>query len=308
MRRVTVLSFAAGLALASSALAHPPGMGRPGSGHLPAGPDAFPFSDNFDSYSPGVFPCTGGGCTGPNGWSVWYSGGAPGNIVSGGAHSGANSFSMDPTTDVVQTGNVTSGQWTISAQTFFPTAATGDGYFILLHGYGDAALDSWSVVIRFDGDDGQLYDEINGTFPYGPAVSIGSVIRGQWVPIRAEINLTANTYDFYYNNVQLIDDRVYSPPGTPVATPGIQCIDLYSFSSSGMRYDTISMTSAGGGCYGNCDNSTTPPVLNVADFTCFLQRYAAGDTYANCDNSTTPPTLNVADFTCFLQRYAAGCP
>ena len=60
-------------------------------------------------------------------------------------------------------------------------------------------------------------------------------------------------------------------------------------------------------CYANCDGSTQTPILNVADFTCFLQRYAAGDTYANCDNSTTPPTLNVADFTCFLQRYAAGC-
>jgi probable HAF family extracellular repeat protein len=61
-------------------------------------------------------------------------------------------------------------------------------------------------------------------------------------------------------------------------------------------------------CYANCDGSTTVPVLNVADFTCFLQRYAAADPYANCDNSTTPPVLNVADFTCFLQKFAAGCP
>jgi hypothetical protein len=61
-------------------------------------------------------------------------------------------------------------------------------------------------------------------------------------------------------------------------------------------------------CYANCDLSTQPPALNVADFTCFLQAYAAGTPYANCDLSTTPPTLNVADFTCFLQRYAAGCP
>jgi hypothetical protein len=49
-------------------------------------------------------------------------------------------------------------------------------------------------------------------------------------------------------------------------------------------------------------------VLNVADFTCFLQRFAAGESYANCDQSTAPPVLNVADFTCFLQRFAAGCP
>jgi hypothetical protein len=57
-------------------------------------------------------------------------------------------------------------------------------------------------------------------------------------------------------------------------------------------------------CYPNCDGSGT---LDVADFGCFLQRYASGDTYANCDGSTTPPVLNIADFTCFLQRFAAGC-
>jgi YVTN family beta-propeller protein len=61
-------------------------------------------------------------------------------------------------------------------------------------------------------------------------------------------------------------------------------------------------------CYANCDGSTTAPVLNVADFTCFLTKFAAGDVYANCDGSTTPPVLNVADFTCFLTKFAAGCP
>jgi hypothetical protein len=60
-------------------------------------------------------------------------------------------------------------------------------------------------------------------------------------------------------------------------------------------------------CYANCDGSTNPPVLNVADFGCFLSRYAAGDSYANCDGSTIPPVLNVADFGCFLAAYAAGC-
>jgi hypothetical protein len=62
-----------------------------------------------------------------------------------------------------------------------------------------------------------------------------------------------------------------------------------------------------GNCYPNCDASTTPPVLNVADFSCFLNSFAAGDSYANCDHSTTPPVLNVADFACFLNQFAAGC-
>jgi hypothetical protein len=80
---------------------------------------------------------------------------------------------------------------------------------------------------------------------------------------------------------------------------------IYQTMSKDLSFTLLGM---GGDCYANCDGSTAAPVLNVADFTCFLQRYAAGESYANCDGSTTPPTLNVADFTCFLQRYAAGCP
>ncbi len=61
-------------------------------------------------------------------------------------------------------------------------------------------------------------------------------------------------------------------------------------------------------CYPNCDGSTVAPILNVNDFTCFLNRFAAGDAYANCDASTTPPVLNVLDFTCFLNAFVTGCP
>ena len=60
-------------------------------------------------------------------------------------------------------------------------------------------------------------------------------------------------------------------------------------------------------CYANCDGSTSPPALNVGDFTCFLQAYAIGDPYANCDHSTIAPVINAGDFTCFLQKYAIGC-
>jgi hypothetical protein len=50
-----------------------------------------------------------------------------------------------------------------------------------------------------------------------------------------------------------------------------------------------------------------PPILNVADFACLLNRFAAGDTYANCDGSSAAPALNVGDFACFLNAFAAGC-
>jgi hypothetical protein len=70
-------------------------------------------------------------------------------------------------------------------------------------------------------------------------------------------------------------------------------------------------------CYPNCDHSTTPPILNVDDFTCFINEFASASAlpqaqqithYANCDGSTAAPVLNVDDFTCFINRYATGCP
>jgi hypothetical protein len=61
-------------------------------------------------------------------------------------------------------------------------------------------------------------------------------------------------------------------------------------------------------CYANCDGSSTAPILNVNDFTCFLNKFATGDPTANCDGSSNPPILNVNDFTCFLNAYAGGCP
>src|SRR5690606_39193184 len=69
-------------------------------------------------------------------------------------------------------------------------------------------------------------------------------------------------------------------------------------------------------CYANCDGSTIEPLLNVDDFTCFINEYAAAQSlpheqqvehYANCDGSTVGPALNVDDFTCFINEYAAGC-
>ncbi len=61
------------------------------------------------------------------------------------------------------------------------------------------------------------------------------------------------------------------------------------------------------GCYPNCDGSTAPPYLNVLDFLCWLNKFAAQDPYANCDQSANQPVLNVLDFACFLMRFAAGC-
>ena len=60
-------------------------------------------------------------------------------------------------------------------------------------------------------------------------------------------------------------------------------------------------------CYANCDESTVAPILNVSDFLCFMNGFAAGDPRANCDQSVVAPIFTVNDFVCFLNRFGAGC-
>lgn len=99
-----------------------------------------------------------------------------------------------------------------------------------------------------------------------------------------------------------------APPGAPLYSEPL-FLTQSNFADGGWRHGFQSFMLTGGGtCYANCDGSTGSPVLNVADFTCFLQKFSLGDPYANCDGSTGTPTLNVADFTCFLQKFAQGCP
>jgi hypothetical protein len=123
---------------------------------------------------------------------------------------------------------------------------------------------------------------------------------------------------FDANNVMIGQDHLNVPAdcswtwqGWQFSTPVFRVRVIGNFSGGGyIQMDDMEFDRSSGPapCYANCDGSTTAPILNVNDFTCFLNKFAAGDSYANCDGSTTPPVLNVNDFTCFLNKYAAGCP
>ena len=60
-------------------------------------------------------------------------------------------------------------------------------------------------------------------------------------------------------------------------------------------------------CYADCDHSTGRGVLDIFDFLCFQNAFAAGRPYA-CDCDETPPeTCDVFDFLCFQNQYSEGC-
>lgn len=157
----------------------------------------------------------------------------------------------------------------------------------------------------------------------GAGTAPGTSRRLQEIYIRVNQTLPAGTYwiDFNYTGAS------FSPPSTRVDAIGRQCDPQ---NSNALQFDGawVPVNDAGQGCapvpltqdiyfellgtavgcYANCDGSTIAPILNVNDFACFLNRFAASEPYANCDGSTTPPILNVNDFACFLNSFAAGCP
>jgi hypothetical protein len=91
----------------------------------------------------------------------------------------------------------------------------------------------------------------------------------------------------------------------PLVDPGQGCAPAAT--AQDLYFELLGTAGQGQACYANCNHDTSPPFLNVLDFTCFLNKFAAGDPYANCDGSTAPPELNVLDFSCFLNKFSAGC-
>jgi hypothetical protein len=120
------------------------------------------------------------------------------------------------------------------------------------------------------------------------------------------------------NNIPLGDALIWrNAPWAPVVDTTWNGIRFPGGQPAGLPFILEGSIGTGPACYANCDGSTVAPVLNVDDFTCFINRYAAAQSlptaqqitdYANCDGSTIVPVLNVDDFTCFINRYAQGCP
>lgn len=109
--------------------------------------------------------------------------------------------------------------------------------------------------------------------------------------------------------VYLVEIEVWhGSAGNAVSDPVYILLDQNSPAEAAAAFAWAEANLAGpSSCWANCDGSTIAPVLNVADFSCFLNRFASGDCAANCDGSTASPVLNVADFSCFLNLFAAGC-
>ncbi|HSM51803.1 MAG TPA: hypothetical protein VLA75_10400, partial [Thermoanaerobaculia bacterium] len=198
-------------------------------------PEAIVWSDNFDSYA------TGSQLHGQGGWKGWFNDPAGGALTSAAqARSAPNSAAILGASDLVhEYAGATSGQWLYTAWQYVPTDFTGESYFIILNSYDDAGSSlNWSVQVKVNGTS-NLVENDGG-------VSGGSLalVRGQWVELRVEIDLDADTGDFYYNN-QLLYSGTWSGQVSGGGAVNIAAVDLYANGASVIYYDDMSLAQPG---------------------------------------------------------------
>ncbi|MCB9155344.1 MAG: S8 family serine peptidase, partial [Caldilineae bacterium] len=222
------------------------------------------WSDNFDSYA------TGSQLIGQGGWEGWGDNAAAGALTSSTqARSAPNSAAIEVDSDLVhQYSGYTSGVWHYTAWQYVPGNFSGETYFILLNEYtstggGDG---NWSVQVHFNSATGQvLADGVGSVFP--PL----SLITDQWVELRVEINLDADTQTFYYDN-QVLYTGSWSEGVSGGGSINIAAVDLFANGASTVYYDDLSLVAAAATCDApddipwasvNPTAGTTPPTGNV---------------------------------------------
>jgi hypothetical protein len=201
-----------------------------------------PFVDNYDSYTVGSV------INGQGGWKQWASAANASSIIedstTGFARSGhsvsVNAIVGGDTSDLVhEFSGFTSGQHTLSAYTYSATGAVDKWYFLILSQYSDVGPFNWSAQVTMDPTTSLWAADHGGSTPV-----TGPLIHDQWVELRAQIDLTADTGEIFYNGVSVAPPYcwscgVFGGPVNPAAFK-IAAVDLYhnpaSTTPSGRAY------------------------------------------------------------------------
>lgn len=198
---------------------------------IPATADAqIFFAEDFDTYA------NGSNIAGQGGWETWDNAPSANTTVTNAqSFTTPNSLAVSGPADIVHqfTGAnaAASSTWFARIQTFVPSTAQGDMFFILLNQYAPLGSDNnWSVQVALcragciSGTPNAVAN-LGGTDVAGSATA--PLITDQWVELRVEINFTANTYSVFYNN-QLLETLPWQQTGTAQ----IAAVDLFSQSNT----------------------------------------------------------------------------
>ncbi len=170
--------------------------------------------ENFDSYNLGdICP--------QSDWEGWDNNPAVCAVVSDEqANSGSNSIKLlgtvSPGDDTVHRFTNDGGRFTLTAMTFVPDNMTGRGWIIGLNQY--LTPNNWSFQYQFSGTTNLVQDSFAG-----PSVPL---IKGRWVEFRAEVDIDADTAEYYYDD-QLINSKSWVNGESGGGLPQLRCLDLY---------------------------------------------------------------------------------
>ncbi|MEZ5966048.1 MAG: hypothetical protein R3F56_19590 [Planctomycetota bacterium] len=210
------------------------------------------------------------------GWFGWdNTPAAAGTADNSVARSAPNSLRVSGTTDAVhpQIGIAGGGRWIVSAWQYLATGslAAGDAYFILNNVYNHGGPYSWTTELKCSGT--TIVDDLRAHTPQ-------PLVFDQWVEVRVEIDLDANTVKNFYNGA-LISQGTYAASG-PRAVANI---DL--FSTGGLcNWDDITFTPvAAPPCY----ETNLGTALNMIDDSVSAQ--TLGFTFPYPGGSTTSITI-----------------
>jgi hypothetical protein len=232
-----LMTFAAvqGYAGTTPPAASSPGVPPPDTNRGPT-----EFLENFDSYAPGS------DMHGQGGWKGWDNNPGAGALVSNVVSlSPPNSVDIIGASDLVhEFSGFTSGQWTLTAWMFLPGNSTANTYFIALNTYADLGPYNWSTQVCFNTFAGVVVDDVGADCTTGPSLPL---VTDQWVEIRVEIDLTANTQSFFYNGTMLYSDT-WTEHVSGGGVANIAAIDLFANASDSVFYDDVSLC-APVGCF-----------------------------------------------------------
>lgn len=175
------------------------------------------FTEDFDGYA------TGSQLHGQGGWKGWDNDptwSAPTSALH--SVSPNNSAEIGGWSDLVHEFNVAGGVWQLSIMQFIPDGSTGQNYFILLNEYNDGGPYDWSVQLNFDLTAGLVISDF----------ALLPINYDQWVELKFDIDLNANTVYEYYGG-----DLLSSHQWDDDASNTIGAIDLYSEGASPVYYD-----------------------------------------------------------------------
>jgi hypothetical protein len=202
-----------------------------------AGPDVAPnlvnWYENWDAYP------TGQNMHGVGGWKGWGNSSAATAYTSDVQRiSLPNSIDIHGDSDLVHEYAIDDGVWTYTAWQFVPADFSGQSYFILLNDYDDACNNcNWSVQVNFDSSNNLVTNVgiTGGTLP---------LVKGEWVEIRLEIDLVANTQSFYYGG-DLLYTGTWTEENSGGGITSIGAVDLYAQYASAVYYDDLSLVEPG---------------------------------------------------------------